>query len=54
MDKQQLQKLYARGICECKATMRGRWIGGVYMCTRCQRPVYWTPAPPPETKKARG
>jgi len=27
-------------LCNCMAAMRGRWIDGVYMCTRCKKPVY--------------
>lgn len=27
-------------LCNCKANMKGRWIGGVYTCLRCGRPVY--------------
>jgi hypothetical protein len=36
---------YANGICECKALGRFRWqwVGSkhIYMCTKCNRPVYW-------------
>lgn len=27
-------------LCSCMANMKGRWIGGVYTCLRCGRPVY--------------
>lgn len=29
-------------LCNCMAAMRGRWVEGVYMCVRCQKPVYNT------------
>ncbi|WP_162833943.1 hypothetical protein [Paenibacillus alvei] len=27
-------------LCNCMAAMRGRWVDGVYMCIKCQKPVY--------------
>lgn len=27
-------------LCSCMAAMKGKWIDRVYMCTRCNKPVY--------------
>lgn len=29
-------------LCNGMAAMRGRWLNGVYMCTRCKKQVYDT------------
>lgn len=44
-DRNELIKFVKNGICECKAAGRFRWrvVGGkrVYMCVKCERPVYY-------------
>jgi len=27
-------------LCGCKAAMKGKWLDGVYTCTKCGKPVY--------------
>lgn len=46
---EQKRELYANGICSCMAAGRFKWKTihdtRVYMCIKCDRPVYW-PTPP--------
>lgn len=53
-DKTKLDDLYINGICQCKAGMKGKHIAfnqqlhpsehfRVYMCIRCNKPVYYPP-----------
>lgn len=57
-DKPEVKKadLYKDGLCQCMANMKGKhmWFNehlhprdhfSVYMCIRCNKPVYW-PSPP--------
>lgn len=27
-------------LCRCKAAMKGKWIDRIYMCVKCNKPVY--------------
>lgn len=44
----QLKQTKSPHLCNCMAAMRGRWIDGVYMCVKCQRPVYDMMRPEPK------